>query len=78
MLFALVARPRCHLNAEEAGKTMLAKSTRLDALNLLFRDRMSRFPGRYCITECGTILARKKQYSEKHPSIREHEDKNLP
>jgi hypothetical protein len=39
---------------------------------------MSRFPGRYCITECGTVLARKKQYSEKHTSIREHEDKNLP
>ena len=39
---------------------------------------MSRFPARYCITRCGTILARENQYSEKHTSIHEYENKNFP
>jgi hypothetical protein len=38
---------------------------------------MRRFRARYCITGCGTILARKKQYSEKHTSIHEYENKNF-
>jgi hypothetical protein len=46
-------------------------------LNLVFWDRMRRFRARYCITGCGTILARKKQYSEKHTSIHEDENKIL-
>jgi hypothetical protein len=39
---------------------------------------MSRFPARYCFTGCGTILARENQYSEKHTSIHEYENKNFP